>query len=65
MIKKDLQLLHQNHLIEESDFKYLINCFAQIDILKLQIKEKGDKYKDIIKQLKNPTFDVSDSIIGE
>lgn len=53
MNKKDLQLLHQNHLIDETDFKYLVNCFAQIDMLKMYIKQRAEKYKDIIKELKN------------
>ena len=52
MIKKDLQLLHRNHLIDEPDFKYLISCFAQIDMLKIYIKQRAEKYEETIKKLK-------------
>ena len=52
MVKKDLQLLHKNHLIEEFDFKALVNYFAQIDMLKLQIKRISENYKDVLKELK-------------
>lgn len=52
MVKKDLQLLHKNHLIEEADFKYLVNCFAQIDMVKMMIKQRAEKYKDILNKLK-------------
>lgn len=54
MIKKDLQLLHRNHLIEEDDFKFLVNCFAQIDQLKLMIKQRAEKYEPILQDLKKP-----------